>query len=191
MAAGRCTRPVCGPGGGQVLGGVPGRGSARGCIMVPDAEPLREWFLRRYSYHVSLRRGGAVSDLSVAEAARRLQVSPRRVRALLADGRMEGRRVAGRWLVPSRAVDQRRQAAPASGRPLSQASAWHALAVLARADDSVARLPAPVRSRARGRAEALPRYASTMPIRACCGDCSTSQQSSAAASARRAITGSA
>jgi excisionase family DNA binding protein len=96
-----------------------------------------------------------MSDLSVAEAAQRLQVSPRRVRALLEDGRLQGRQVAGRWLLPSRAVDHRQRAAPASGRPLSPASAWHALAILAKADDAISHLPAPVRSRARGRAEAL------------------------------------
>ena len=96
-----------------------------------------------------------MSDLSVAEAAQRLQVSPRRVRALLEDGRLQGRQVAGRWLLPSRAVDHRQRAAPASGRPLSPASAWHALAILAKADDFISHLPAPVKSRARGRAEAL------------------------------------
>lgn len=96
-----------------------------------------------------------MSDLSVAEAAQRLQVSPRRVRALLEDGRLQGRQVAGRWLLPSRAVDHRQRAAPAPGRPLSPASAWHTLAILAKADDSISHLPAPVKSRARGRAEAL------------------------------------
>jgi excisionase family DNA binding protein len=96
-----------------------------------------------------------MSDLSVAEAAQRLQVSPRRVRALLEDGRLPGRQVAGRWLLPSRAVDHRQQGAPTPGRPLSPASAWHALAILAKANDSISHLPAPVRSRARRRAETL------------------------------------
>jgi len=96
-----------------------------------------------------------MTDLSVAEAAQCLQVSPRRVRALLEDGRLQGRQVAGRWLLSSRAVERRQQAAPPAGRPLSQASAWRVLAVLAHADDALRNLAAPVRSRARGRAAEL------------------------------------
>ncbi len=98
-----------------------------------------------------------MSDLSVAEAAQRLQVSPRRVRALLESGRLPGRRVAGRWLLPARAIEHRQQAAPTSGRPLSAASAWHVLAVLAKDDEAIRDLPAPARSRARRRAQELGR----------------------------------
>jgi excisionase family DNA binding protein len=96
-----------------------------------------------------------MSDLSVAEAAQCLHVSPRRVRALLEDGRLSGRRVAGRWLVPSSEVEHRQQAAPSPGRRLSQASAWRVLAVLAEADDALGDLAAPMRSRARARAAYL------------------------------------
>jgi excisionase family DNA binding protein len=96
-----------------------------------------------------------MSDLSVTEAAQRLQVSPRRVRALLADGRLPGRQIAGRWLLSSGDVDRRQQAAPPPGRPLSAASAWHVLAVLARADDALRDLAPPARSRARARAAEL------------------------------------
>jgi len=96
-------------------------------------------------------------DLSVAEAAQRLQVSPRRVRALLESGRLPGRQVAGRWLLPARAVEHRQRAAPASGRPLSAASAWHVLAVLAKEHDAISYLSAPARSRARSRARELRR----------------------------------
>lgn len=96
-----------------------------------------------------------MSDLSVADAARRLQVSPRRVRALLEDGRLQGRLVGGRWLLSSGDVEHRRQLALPAGRPLSQASAWHVLAVLARADDALRDLAPPMRSRARARATEL------------------------------------
>jgi len=98
-----------------------------------------------------------MSDLSVAEAAQRLKVSPRRVRALLESGRLPGRQVAGRWLLPARAVEHRQRAAPASGRPLSAASAWHVLAVLAKDDEAISHLSAPARSRARSRARELRR----------------------------------
>ena len=98
-----------------------------------------------------------MSDLSVAEAAQCLQVSPRRVRALLEDGRLEGRQVAGRWLLSSRNVERRQQIAPQAGRPLSRASAWRVLAVVAHADDALGELAAPMRSRARARAAELRR----------------------------------
>jgi excisionase family DNA binding protein len=96
-----------------------------------------------------------VAELSVAEASRYLNVSPRRVRTLLASGRLPGRQVAGRWLVPSDAVERRQQVAPPAGRPLSPASAWRVLAVLAHADDALKGLSPPLRSRARARAAAL------------------------------------
>lgn len=99
-----------------------------------------------------------MGDLSVAEASRYLNVSPRRVRALLANGRLQGRQVAGRWLLPSDAVERRQQVAPPAGRPLSPASAWRVLAVLAHADDALQCLSPPVRSRARARAATLRLY---------------------------------
>jgi len=96
-----------------------------------------------------------LGDLSVAEASRYLNVSPRRVRALLANGRLPGRQVAGRWLLPSDAVERRQQVAPPAGRLLSPASAWRVLAVLAHADYALECLSPPLRSRARARAAAL------------------------------------
>lgn len=98
-----------------------------------------------------------MSDLSVADAARRLQVSPRRVRALLEDGSLRGRLVGGRWLLSSADVERRRLLALPAGRPLSQASAWHVLAVLAHADEALGEISAPARSRARARAAELRR----------------------------------
>lgn len=96
-----------------------------------------------------------MDDLSVAEAALVLGVSARRVRALLESGQLPGRQVGGRWLLSSRAVEQRREVPRDGGRPLSQASAWNMLAVLSAAEDSLNDLPAPARSRARSRAKDL------------------------------------
>lgn len=93
-----------------------------------------------------------MEDLSVAEAAKVLGVSARRIRALLENGHLPGRQVGGRWLLSSRDVEQRRRVPHEGGRPLSQASAWHILAVLSGAEDSLSELPAPARSRARSRA---------------------------------------
>ena len=96
-------------------------------------------------------------DLSVAEAAQVLGVSARRVRALVESGHLPGRQVGGRWLLPSGAVDRRQEVRREGGRPLSPASAWNMLAVLSGAEDSLADLPAPARSRARSRARDLRR----------------------------------
>lgn len=96
-----------------------------------------------------------MDDLSVAEAAQVLGVSTRRIRALLEGGHLPGRQVGGRWLLPSHAVEHRREMPRESGRPLSQASTWNLLAVLSGAEDSLNDLPAPARSRARSRARDL------------------------------------
>lgn len=98
-----------------------------------------------------------MDDLSVAEAAQVLGISARRVRALLQCGQLPGRQVAGRWLLPSRAVEYRQEMPHEGGRPLSQASAWNILAVLSGAEDSLNNLSAPARSRARSRARNLRR----------------------------------
>jgi excisionase family DNA binding protein len=101
-----------------------------------------------------------VEYLSVADAAQALQVSPRRVRQLLADRSLPGVRIAGRWLVSPAAVEHRHRSRPASGRPLSSASAWQVLAALSRAEDEMAGLSPPLRSRARSRAAYLRRQLS-------------------------------
>jgi excisionase family DNA binding protein len=93
-----------------------------------------------------------MDDISVAEAAEILGVSARRVRALLESGQLRGRRVGGRWLLSVRDVEQRQRGSHGGGRPLSSASAWHMLAMLSGAEDSLSELPAPARSRARSRA---------------------------------------
>jgi excisionase family DNA binding protein len=61
--------------------------------------------------------------LSPAEAAQRLNISVRRVRTLLEEGRIPAQRVSGRWVIDESDVSRYRPGAPA-GRPLSERSAW-------------------------------------------------------------------
>ncbi|WP_211882001.1 helix-turn-helix domain-containing protein [Pseudarthrobacter albicanus] len=61
--------------------------------------------------------------LSPAEAALRLKISERRVRALLEEGRIPAQRVSGRWVIQDADVSRYQPGNPA-GRPLSEKSAW-------------------------------------------------------------------
>lgn len=61
--------------------------------------------------------------LSVREAAEHLGVSERRVRALIAEGRLAAQKLGGRWAVDRRGIGRRVQARPAAVRPLSARSA--------------------------------------------------------------------
>lgn len=70
-----------------------------------------------------------VDVCTVAEAAEKLGVSPRRVRAMITDGRLPGDRSLGRWVIPTAAVDTF-DTRPA-GRPLAQKAAWQLLGYLA------------------------------------------------------------
>jgi excisionase family DNA binding protein len=72
-----------------------------------------------------------VDLLSVHEAAKVLNVDDSRIRQLLRDGRLQGQRVGGRWLVDGAAVRDRRDRGSGPGRPLSTRNAWGLLAVLA------------------------------------------------------------
>ena len=67
--------------------------------------------------------------LPVADAARFLGLSPQRVRALVAEGNLPGRKVAGRWLVERSAVERRLHDPKLSGRPYSSAHAWGLIAL--------------------------------------------------------------
>src|SRR5262249_61695412 len=87
--------------------------------------------------------------LSVADAAHALQVSPRRVRQLLAARSLPGVRIAGRWLVSPAAVEHRNRSQPAAGRPLSSTSAWQVLAAPSPAADELTALSPPLAFRAR------------------------------------------
>lgn len=73
-------------------------------------------------------------EVPTAEAARMLDVSQQRIRALIASGILDARQVAGRWLVDADSID--RQAAIATGsrggRGLAQHVAWAAADLLDR-----------------------------------------------------------
>lgn len=67
--------------------------------------------------------------LPAADAARLLGLSPQRVRALVAEGALPGRKVAGRWFVDRSAVERRVRDPKLSGRPYSPAHAWGVIAL--------------------------------------------------------------
>jgi excisionase family DNA binding protein len=106
-------------------------------------------FRHRYNYAV---------ELTVTEAAERLNVSPRRVRALIERGQLAARRRGPLWLTTSDAVDTYRRSAPGPGRPESTASAWSRLREVASAPhppDPETALPS-LRSRAKARRLRVP-----------------------------------
>lgn len=93
-------------------------------------------------------------SISVQEAAERLELNPGRVRRLVSQGLLEGRKVGGRWLVAESAISERRDAHVRAGRPLSPRSAW---GLLWAADRRAMPWLAPrERSRARQRARLWP-----------------------------------
>ena len=67
-----------------------------------------------------------MQQMSTDEAARRMGISRQRVRVLAREGRLNARKIGHRWLFEGPPGDR----APKSGRPLSSASAWAALALL-------------------------------------------------------------
>lgn len=72
-----------------------------------------------------------MTEMSVAEAAARLGVSPRQVARLADAGELRiARRVGGNLLLDSASVHQRERAHPHRGRPLNAAGAWAALRLL-------------------------------------------------------------
>ncbi len=73
---------------------------------------------------------GDAQFLSAAEAAQRLGVTPRRVAALVRDGRLSAQRIGGQLLVDREDVEARAIGAPMVGRPFSSRRAW-ALIMLA------------------------------------------------------------
>jgi len=72
--------------------------------------------------------------ISPTEAAGRLGITPRRVYALIHDGRLGSQRIGGRLLIHRRDVDARLGATPAVGRPFSARRAW-AMILLAAGED--------------------------------------------------------
>jgi len=90
---------------------------------------------------------GMVDPISISAAARDLGLSPARVRALAAGGGLAAAKLGDRWFVERAAVERRRRAKPAAGRPFSPRNAW-ALLSLASGED-VVEVDSSVRSRLR------------------------------------------
>ena len=86
--------------------------------------------------------------VSVVDAAEYLEVSPRRVRRMLADGRLAGRQIGREWAIERRALENLRRHRGPVGRPWRASSAW---AVLAIANGDGSDLSPVDRSRARRR----------------------------------------
>jgi hypothetical protein len=74
--------------------------------------------------------------LSVEEASERLRRCPQAVRLMAVSGEIDGVKRGNAWWLDSRAVERRRRAPPARGRPLSPEMAWSVL-LLASGGDSV------------------------------------------------------
>jgi len=70
-------------------------------------------------------------EISVADAARRLDLSPATVRRLAESGELSARKVAGAWLVDDSDVAAHGNRRRGRGRPLSARSAWAILDLLA------------------------------------------------------------
>ena len=104
---------------------------------------------RHWLYYSRLSMVDAISAdwYSPAEAARHLGVSPRRVYALIDEGRLRAERVGGRILVHRDGVEARASGATANGRPFSARRGW-ALLLLAAELDPVG-LPPDARSKLR------------------------------------------
>lgn len=90
-----------------------------------------------------------MSVVGVAEAAEVLGVSERRVRQMLADGALDGRRVGRAWVIEADALRSARNRGAESGRRWSSRSAWAVIALAL--DHDVGSLSPVERSRARQR----------------------------------------
>src|SRR2546430_17403479 len=65
-----------------------------------------------------------LEERSVGEAARALGVSDRRVRAMIRDGVLAGRRSGGRWLIRRDDVEERLRPRGPPGGPLGPRNGW-------------------------------------------------------------------
>lgn len=86
-----------------------------------------------------------VDPLSIGEAAKSLNLSPTRVRAMAAHGQLPAKKIGDRWLVERAAVEQRRSRGAHEGRRFTALNAW-ALLLLA-SEEEVKVVDSSVRSR--------------------------------------------
>jgi excisionase family DNA binding protein len=105
-----------------------------------------------------------VTNVSVAEAARRLGVSVPRIHQRIADGSLSAERIGSQWVVDElsllRAAERR-----TPGRPLSARSAWALVAMSEDDREALAELAVAERERARVRLERLLAHVAVPPQR--------------------------
>ena len=70
-----------------------------------------------------------MKPVGIADAARQLEVSPRRVHQLVAEGQLSGQRIGRSWVLDRAEVQRIAHSRPAAGRPWSASSAWNVLAL--------------------------------------------------------------
>lgn len=72
--------------------------------------------------------------VSIAEAARDLEIDPSRVRALVASGELDGIKLGGRWAVDRASVARRQRIGHLGGRPYEPRNAWGVIFLASRLD---------------------------------------------------------
>jgi hypothetical protein len=75
-----------------------------------------------------------IDPISVSEAADALELSPARVRVMAARGQLSASKIADRWLVERRSVEDRKRSGALGGRRFAPRNAW-ALLVLASGEE--------------------------------------------------------
>lgn len=70
-----------------------------------------------------------MEPVGIANAARQLGVSPRRVHQLVSAGRLSGHRIGRSWVLDRVDVERFARSRPEAGRPWSASSAWNVLAL--------------------------------------------------------------
>lgn len=70
-----------------------------------------------------------MEPIGIANAARQLEVSPRRVHQMVAAGQLSGHRIGRSWVLDRADVQRFARSRPAAGRPWSPSSAWYVLAL--------------------------------------------------------------
>ena len=83
-----------------------------------------------YTQEICNPDGVIAEQISVEEAAAMLKVSPQQVRVHLANGRLRGAKLSGRWLVDRESVERMRISRAGPGRPLDPENAWGLLWLL-------------------------------------------------------------